>query len=373
MKKIWPVLIAGVLIRIFLSFATFHPDIQALSDSGQYVTAGHILNLYDYSSKDLILNYPPAIYWFFGLINFLFHGNIPLLKLSYLFFDISLGVMLLKIVDPKKAVLAFSLWIFNPVNLYATYMMGQFDIIPTFFSVVSLYAVFKNKLSWAALALGGGIAFKLYPIFLIIPLIVLVQGYKTKIRLLILAILPYLISILPYIFSHTFRANALFANQSSKSLFAVLPVSGGEAILLFPLCMIVFYLFIWQRRLNWLSLWKIYLIPMLLFFIFTHYHPQWLIWITPFFILDLIFHGFKNLLPILLILGSWFISLFFFDSSLTVGLFSPVLVVLKTTPDIWTLLKINIDYNFSRSFLQTIFTGSAIYLIYQHFPGKAHD
>lgn len=370
MKKLWLILIGGVILRIFLSFATFHPDIQALSDSGQFVTNGYRLNLYDFSSDVLVLNYPPLIYWFFGLINFLFGGNISLLKLSYLPFDILLAFLLYKIVDPKKTVLALSLWIFNPINLYASYMMGQFDIIPTFFTVLSIYFITKDKLSWAALALGGGIAFKLYPIFLIIPLIILAKNYWTKIKLILLSLLPYFLSILPYLSSGSFRSNALFANQSSKSFYATIPVSGGESIILFPTLLIFFYLLIWQKKIDKLSLWKIYLIPLLLFFIFTHYHPQWLIWITPFFILSLVFEKFKTLLPILLILSAWIGSLLFFDSSLSVGIFSPLFPILKDTTDIWTLLHINIDYNFSRSFLQTIFAASAFYLIYQYFSKK---
>lgn len=369
MKKLWIILIAGILLRIFLSFATFHPDIAALSGSGQFITDGHLLSLYDYSSDALILNYPPLIYWFFGLFNFLFGGNISLLKLTYLFFDIFLGFLLIKLVDPKKAFLAFSLWMFNPVNLYASYMMGQFDIIPTFFTVLSFYFIVKKKLDWAALALGGGIAFKIYPIFLIIPLIILGKSFWTKARLAILAFLPYFISILPYLSSGSFRSNALFANQSSKSLYAVLPVSGGESIILFPVLLIFFYLLIWQKK-GETSLWKIYLIPLLLFFIFTHYHPQWLIWIIPFLILDLIFERFKNLLPVLLIFGSWIGSLWFFDSSLTIGIFAPLFPILKQMPDIWTLLNLNMDYNFSRSILQTVFASSAAYLIYQYFSKK---
>lgn len=370
MKNIWLILISAILLRVFLSFATFHPDIKALSDGGQFITQGHILNLYDYSSDKLALNYPPLIYWFFGLFNFLFNGNIPLLKLSYLFFDIFLGILLYKIVDPKKATLAFSFWMFNPISLYATYMMGQFDIIPTFFTMLSLYFVVKNKLSWAAFALGGGIAFKLYPIFLIVPLIILDKSFWTKIKLVIFALLPYLISVLPYLTSSSFRANALFANQSSKSLYASIPVSGGESIILFPCFLILFYLLLYMRKLTYESSWNIYLIPLLLFFIFTHYHPQWLIWVTPFLILDLMWKRFNNLLPILLIFGSWVSSLMFFDSSLTVGIFSPLLPSLKNSASIWNILRINPDYNLARSIIQTIFTSSALYFIYQYFQRK---
>ena len=370
MKKLMSILIFGVAVRIFLSFASFHPDIAALSAGGQFVTNGHILNLYDYSSDTLVLNYPPLVYWFFGLLNFLFNGSISFLKLSYMLFDIPLGFLLIKVVDPKKAVLAFSLWMFNPISLYSTYMMGQFDIIPTFFTLLSIYFIAKNKLSWAALALGGGIAFKLYPIFLIIPLIILAKSFWTKAKLMIIAALPYFVSVLPYLSSGSFRSNGLFASQSSKSLYATLPVSGGESVILFPVLLMLFYLLIWQKKLDELFFWKIYLIPLLLFFIFTHYHPQWLIWIAPFLILGLVFERLKNLLPILMIFGSWVGSLFFFDSSLTLGLFAPLLPVLKNAPDIWTSLNLNIDYNFSRSILQTVFAASAAYLIYQYFPRK---
>lgn len=364
MKRIWTILILAVGLRVFLAFSTFHPDIAALSSSGQIVTNGHILNLYDYSSESLVLNYPPLVYWFFGLTNFIFNGNIPLLKLSYLLFDISLGILLYKIVDPKKKLLAFALWMFNPVSLYATYMMGQFDIIPTFFSVLSVYFALKKELNWAALALGGGIAFKLYPIFLIIPLIILAKALQSKIKLIIFAILPYGISVLPYIFSHSFRANALFASQSSKSLYAAIPVSGGESIILFPAFLMFFYLLIWHKKITGI-LAKIYLIPLLLFFIFTHYHPQWLIWITPFLIFGLVSVD-KLLLPVVLIFASWFASLFFFDSSLTLGIFG-------ATQGIWAYLNLHPDYNLSRSLIQTVFVAASAYLIYGYFPRKNNE
>ena len=369
MKKIWIILICAVILRLFLSFATFHPDIDALSKSSQFVSSGHILNLYDYSSDKLVLNYPPAIYLLFGIVNLIFSRNIPFFKLSYLPFDIFLGFLIYKLVGPKKSLLGFSFWMFNPINLYATYMMGQFDIIPTFFTVLSLYYALKNKLNLAALSLGGGVTFKLYPIFLIIPLIILGKSFWKKIQLLSLAALPYLLFFLPYSQSSNFRSNALFANQSSKSFYATIPVSGGESIILFPAFLLFFYLLIITRKFEGLSLWKVYSIPLLLFFIFTHFHPQWLIWITPFFILSLAVEK-KSFLPIMLIFVSWILSLFLFDKSLTVGLFAPLFPILKNTSDIWSLFNIRLDYNFSRSFLQTIFASSAAYLIYHYFSSK---
>lgn len=413
MKKIWIILILGIIIRLFLSATTFHPDIQAFHLSGYLLSSGHILDLYDYlpgleDSNPIknvaVFNYPPAIYWFNGLFSFFFsnilnfkflndfiinlpesYGNILvnlsllLLKIPYLIPDLLIGFILFKMFKSTQANLVFALWMFNPVNLFATYMMGQFDIIPTFFTVLSLYLISKNNLQYAALALGGGIAFKIFPVFLIIPLILLGKTFFDKIKLLGLTALPYFLSILPFIGSSNFRSEALFANQSSKSLYASLPVSGGESILLFPAFLVLFYLLIWRkinrgtvslREIDKGSLWRLYLIPLLLFFIFTHYHPQWLIWITPFLIMDLALDRFKNILPILLILGSWLLSLFFFDASLTLGLFAPLFPVLRSSPSIWNLLSLNIDYNFSRSLLQTIFAGACGFLVYYHFHKK---
>lgn len=401
MKNLWWIAVIGILLRLFLSFSTFHPDIQVFNLAGKIVAQGKILNLYDYLPKSsdetiknlAVLNYPPSIYLLHGIFSFifdtvglsdvndmvlapvshfsiLFNLQLLLLKLPYLLFDVSIGLLLLRLFKSERdSKVAFLFWIFNPINLYATYMMGQFDIIPTFFLVLSIYFASKSKLNMAALALGGGIAFKIFPVFLVIPLIILGKTFFDKIKLLGLTVVPYLLSILPFIGSSNFRSEALFASQNDKSLYASLPVSGGESIMLFPASLILFYLLIW-RKIDESSLWKLYLIPLLLFFIFTHYHPQWLIWLIPFLIMDLTLDRFKNILPILLILGSWLLSLFFFDPSLTVGLFTPILPNLYNAPSLWNLLSLNIDYNFSRSLLQTIFAGASGFLVYYHFHKK---
>ncbi len=384
MKKLWIITFCGVLLKIFLSLSTFHSDMQVFALAGGLVASGNILNLYDFSSSAAVLNYPPAIYIFHGIFAFLFkllglsvinqfNINLLLLKLPYLIFDLSVGFILLKLFNfSKKGVWAFTIWMFNPINLYATYMMGQFDIIPAFFIILSVLLSSKGKLKFAALALGGGIAFKLSPIFLVVPLIILGKDLREKFKLLLIAMVPYLITIFPYIFSRSFRSTALFANQSSKSLYAGIPVSGGESILLFPAFLLLFYLIIWSLRIK-INIARLFSIPLLLFFIFTHYHPQWLIWIIPILIFELVSSEFRDILPYLLILVTWFISLFFFDPSLTVGIFAPVVPQLQNLPSIWTLLKINIDVNGARSLIQTVFSSAAFFLIYQYFPKKQDE
>jgi len=73
-------------------------------------------------------------------------------------------------------------------------------------------------------------------------------------------------------------------------------------------------------------------------------------------------------LPIFLMIITWIASLFFFDPSLTIGIFSPLFPALKNIT-----LNINADYNFSRSILQTVFASSAFYLVFKTFPRKIND
>lgn len=377
-KKLWTVLIIGIILRIILAVSTFHPDSLAFDLGGKLIASGKILNLYDFSDPNIaVLNYPPAIYWFHGIFHLLLANFLPamlVVKLPYLLFDIGIAFILWKLFpNLKQGNLAFTLWMFNPLSLYAGFMMGQFDVIPTFFTVLSIYYLSKGKLSAGALALGGGIAFKIYPIFLLIPLLILGKNYFERLKLFLLGIVPYALSILIYLPSHSFRSLALFAAQSSKSLYAAIPVSGGESILLFPLALLVFYLILWQRTVSINSFWKVYSIPLFFFFIFTHYHPQWLIWITPFLIIGLVTQWKVTILPTIIIFLSWFASLFFFDPSLTLGIFSPVIAGSQNALSIWRYLRLNPDYNSSRSVIQTMFAGGLVYLIYEYFPRSSNE
>lgn len=405
------ILIAGVIIRLILASISFHSDLRAFDFAGHIVNQGKVFDLYDYLPNlppddpirnmypVYLFNYPPVVYFFFAGANTLSNiftdssfsnlffsdvikimgdwqlkVHLMLFKLPYLIFDLPIAYFLMKLFSSKREkLLAFAMWIFNPVNIYATYLIGQFDIIPTFFVVSSLVWLFSRgnslkNLLWAALLLGIGATFKIYPLFLLVPLSSLVFSWKRRILIIIVGLLPYLLTILPFLPSEGFRSTALVANQSLKSLYPQIPVSGGESILLFLLFLLFFYLIFLHIKGNMDSLWQRFFLPLLLFFIFTHYHPQWFLWLTPFLILSLLKSNFKDILPVGISLVSFFGLLFFFDPSLTLGLFSPLSPGPYHTQSIWQLMDINADYNFARSILQTLFAGAASYFIYRYFP-----
>lgn len=411
-RKIILILVIGILIRFFLAFSTFHSDVQPFYFAGEVIAKGNVLNFYDYlrnlPTSDPILkiypinlfNYPPLVYFFLGPIsylvslpfarellhNFIFNipgilGNLQLnflllvLKLPYLFFDLGIALLFYRYFkNPKNKVLAFGLWMFNPVNLYATYMMGQFDVIPAFFSLLALYmAVKKSRYFVAALFLGLGASFKIFPFLFLVPLALTKKKWSDRLKIIGIGVLTYLATILPFLNSHGFRATALVAGQTAKSLYATIPISGGEAIILFPLFLLFFYIVFLFFTTEMEDLWKRFFIVILIFFIFTHYHPQWFLWLTPFLIIDLVKSGLKHWPLIALSLISWLGLITFFDPGLSTRLLAPIEPALQYAPGIWESLEVNFDLNGSRSILQTLFVAVAAYYIYYHFPRKKYD
>ena len=181
--KFW--LLIGLLLRLLLMIITFHPDFTAFALAGFVISEGHILDVYDYlfnlpSNHPFyhvfginIFGYPPLAllfaslpslifyplmdrsfqemflvnpYQFFGSFSFETQSYLLLRKSHFLLFDFLTLICLLKVVAFEKRKLALLLWIFNPLVLIADYSMGHFDIIPTFFVILSLFAFL---LSWA--------------------------------------------------------------------------------------------------------------------------------------------------------------------------------------------------------------------------------
>ncbi len=404
-RKLWTILIVGILLRIFLAAFTFHPDIRGFQLSGIIMGSGNILNFYDYLGTtqhdpefmkvfpaDLFI-YPPAIYWFHGFWNFFFgiffgsfvnsylidnarvfydwafNLHLLLVKIPYLIFDIPAAFLMMKLFETRQQkVWAFTLWMFNPVSLYATYVLTQFDVIPAFFTILALYYVKKDRYSLAALSLGAGIAFKIYPLFLLFPLAFMGKTYFEKVKLFLIGVIPYLVIISPYLVSRGYRSSALVAGQTLKSLIAAIPISGGEKILLFPLFMAFVYLMFFYIKGTARDLWTRFMIPLLIFFVFTHYHPQWFVWLTPFLIIDVVQSRFKHLFLTVTALGSFIGLLFFFDPSLTVWIFAPIWPGLYNLPSVFELMNRRVDDILLRSVLQTVFVAAAFVWMYIYFP-----
>jgi hypothetical protein len=410
------IIITSTLLKLILSAISYHSDIQAFDTARLVITSGHIGDFYDYlyslpdtdplkiTHPPILFNYPPAVYFTLGTLTglttflvdqnfhqlFLIHpdqamGDIRtniillLLKLPYFIFDFGVAYLLWRIFpETRQKRWVLILWLFNPINLYATYMMGQFDVIPVFWTTLSLYLVYRKpitfqSLCFAALSLGIGMAFKIYPLLLIIPLAVQAKSLTQRILLICLGFAPYILFLMPFIASKGYRMNALLANQTTKSLYSQIPVSGGEAIILFVTAVCFCYFIFWYRQELLVKLWQRFFLMLIIFFIFTHFHPQWLLWLTPFLIFDLVYDFGKHWLLVALIHLIFIAMLFFFDAGLTTNLFSPLLPHLFKLGTVWEVYGLNPDINFIRSILQSIFVSIGMYYIYYYFSRRLHE
>jgi Gpi18-like mannosyltransferase len=89
----------------------------------------------------------------------------PLILADYL-----TGVVLYRFVamvrDAGTARRVFILWFLNPLVIFISSIYGNFDVLAVLFSVLSLYSMLKAKFFSAGLAIGLGVAFKLFPMYL---------------------------------------------------------------------------------------------------------------------------------------------------------------------------------------------------------------
>lgn len=402
--KAWyfPWLIIGVILRLFISAITAHPDLWALFFAQHLLVFKGVFNIYDYlaylpRSSDLAVNYgtnfftyPPLAYFTlgsFGLIlkpilslenfswivtnypqiyqNLEIYKTLLLFKLPYLFFDLAIAFLLVDFFDdPKKKKWAFLLWIFNPLSFYTSFMVGQFDVIPLFFSVLALRLALRNKSGLAALSLGIGGALKMFPFFFL-PFLVLILGknYWEKAKLSVFGILPYFLSTLPFISSPAFRQVSLFSAQSQKMLHMILPVSGAEGIYIFVFLFSVLIILAGYNPNRTKSLWWYFLGVMFLFFSVTHYHPQWFLWLTPLLVMEMVKNRFAYLWLDIILFASWLFITLTFEPSLNFGLFAPLKPELLNLSGVFEGIRFY-DIFQLKSIVRSLFAASSLGLIY---------
>lgn len=349
MKKIYLTIFVALLLRLVLMGTTLHPDFRSYNLAAYLIAQkGEVFTFYDHlrlSARtdplvklyhDDLFIYPPLAYQAHAVFNKYLYplypnqafrtlindiGQAPLqpqfplllilLKLPYLITDIIFLFTLIKLL-PTQKYLTVLIWSFNPLILYGTYMLGQFDIFLALGMSLSLLALSNRHFRFAAILLGLSAGFKPFPLFLIpfLPGKLLTN--------LILGFGSYFLIILPYLPSIGFRQYALLAPQTDKLIYSKIMVSGSQYISLFFVAYVICW---WLKKMsprlysdrNWLGL------PLFLFYTVTNFHPQWIVWIVPFLFIAFIKHS-KSRLPILTAVIIYFLVVLLFDPSVNFGL-----------------------------------------------------
>ncbi len=383
--------IIGILLRLLLSVTTYHSDLGAFALAGKYIVGDNRpLTFYDAlgSRTDMVFNYQPLAYLLPSaaylpfksivvttgdlLINRSWITSLPgsiqpillLYKLPMLIADLLILLFIPNLFsDPRKKKISRILWSLNPIAIFVSSMMGQVDIIIALFLLLSLLSIKESKYPKAALFVALSALIKPIGLILLPILAISAFHYHKKISSALFSLLTgfgiYALGVLPYISSPYYRYYALFADQINKSTFAGIAIASGTVIPWFFIAYSFAIMLFWQKR---ISLNTAMLASLLSSLVFTHFHPQWLVWVMPGVIYFILMQR-AYFYYIALLLG-WLFVLLSFDSSLHYGLFIWISSSTLLLPASFNNLFINL-VGLSRALLL-----SCLLLLYS--GGKSH-
>lgn len=341
------ILVLALLIRIILAGSTFHVDLNAFVLASNYINHGHATTFYDQVRllpqgnpikqlyTDKIFNYQPLSYLVPSLFYFVlpdstdlrnslslkrpFEPVLILYKLPFILFDLLAAVFIVQLTkDEKKKKLLQVLWLFNPVAIFVSSVMGQSDIMVVFFLLLALVSLKEQKPYRAVIFTAVSALFKPAGLILL-PLIAvstLPDSFSKAAKTFFLGLLVYFAGILPYLSSISFRTYALLAEQTGKSTFAGITIASGTTIPWFFIAYAAIIVLMLRRRLNVFDGFGLALASSL---VFSHFHPQWFVWLTPWLIAKAVTA--RSLSLYFAALVSWFLILLSFDYSLHLAAF----------------------------------------------------
>lgn len=363
------IIILAILIRLLIAPFFYHPDIKSQLFHTQYLSHG-VINIYDFVDKNRsglpypnIFVYLPFTYYFFGSVDFILSPLYPndlyqwlndwgenqnsypnmmffmlVLKLPYLAFDLSIGLLLFKLYKNKK-ILYF--WLFNPISIYLIYVLGNFDVIPAFLTLLSFYFIKNNKQLFAYLTIGIAIALKMYPV-IFLPLLFFYdqKNIFKNIKYAIFSFVPLIISIIPFINQKSFYDSFIGSGLTQKIL--EYKIAGIPVFPIFFILIIINYLFSKSKYKFETSVLQTFLI----FIGFVKFHPQWIMWFFP-FIIPLYLNASKKikLFHLLFFILIFIYILLFNDNYLTWGHLIPIdsNFINQTSPFQMIKLRTSID------------------------------
>lgn len=292
------IIILSLILRFLIIPFFYHPDIKSQHFHFQYLSRG-VFNIYQFIADNKLtlpyrdtFNYLPLTYFSLGAYHALTKPLFPqklslwindwsatqnnydsfpffmlILKLPYLVFDVGVALILLKLYGRK----VFVVWLFNPLSIYLIYILGNFDIIPVFFTLLSWYQLRQNSYRFSYISLGIATAFKLYPL-IFLPFFLFYQPHKILKKIFFFS-LPILFTVLPFVGNQPFFLSLTTSGLSQKII--------ETRILNLPLFPLI-YLLVFLWNLSHRQIEESFLFIFLSFIVLVDFHAQWLLWFLPF-------------------------------------------------------------------------------------------
>lgn len=289
-------------------------------------------------------------------------------KLPFLFFHF-FSARIFSLFFKKNQYKWFLFWFLNPIIIFISFIQGQYDIVPVFFYLISLYSLYEKNIAMAFFTLGIGGAFKHYP-FLLIPYYFL-YFYKTaffkKTLFLILALLPFVFGS-----SIFFGRDFLFFLKFSENFkmlklgIEIFNIHVSYYFIFYFLLLFSFYIFK-KKSFNWFI--KFNFLVIVIYYLFTFWFVQRLMFLIPSLLIlsskrKKLFH-FIPVLSCVFFLYALFVFPGLFDHSILRPMF-PRLSSLKTP-------FFSINSNLLKSVVSGVFKIFFIFLSYLIMTEKTED
>lgn len=296
-------IILTVLFKLLLMgfFSSDYQDLMFIPFVKCFLTGQG--NPYQYYYDNQLLSsfpYPPVMLFIecIGGIFVTYLQNLPvflqnlLFKLPILLMDL-LGLFYLMKISKSKRKYILALYFLSPVILYASYMHGQLDIIPTVFLIGAIYYLTQSGISGGEWKYGIFLTFALASKFHIaaaLPLFFLYiykkKGCRAAFIMTGLPVLATVALVLPFWGSGF--ANMVLFNKEQSAIDNVY-IDYGNARLLLSVLLLLFIYF-QAFRINQMNRDLLISMTGLLFSVFLAFvpaMPAWYIWVVPFFMLYL--------------------------------------------------------------------------------------
>ncbi len=391
------ILIPALIIRLIFAAFFFHPDIKSQHFHAQFLSRG-IADIYSFIGQNKArlpytdsFNYPPLAYYFLGswdkiagwiigpqtlgswlndwgplgYFNSRMFEIMLVLKLPYLLFDLACGLLLAKFITEKKhRRLLIIFWFYNPVTLYAVYMLSQFDIVCAFLTVAALYLIKDRKNSCAALLLGLGAALKTYPLLLMPFLLFRSRNLKQFIISAMAFITAFIFPMLPVLNSNDYRYTMTHSNLMQGIFISGLEVSPTQRIPYYVLVYALMLVYSWFSRQR-SDVTPEFLVTTFYVILLSPFHAQWIVWSMPFIaLLWTRLPSSRRWLIYICLLSYFAVSWLTPDQYVFLGLFSPLNSQSVMFPALSEMIKLFIDPWLLQGLFQAILTGSGIWLTY---------
>ena len=301
MKKIkkFEIFIITVLILKVIVMGLFSSDYQndlfmkfVYGFIGE-IKKGQFINPYSIFKNEVnLFPYPPTMFlieFWGGILSIgvknIFIKNI-LFKIPSLIFDL-LGLYFLVKMFPNKRKYIGVLYFASPIILYATYMHGQLDIIPTIFLLGALYFLINKRNDIAfSIMLALALSSKLH-ILAIIPLLYLYiykkDGFVKATKYIGISFLFTILIVLPFFDMKSNFLKMVIMNKEQKGMTSIFLQYQNNRIYLSILAIICIYLKAFSiKKINKNLLYSFCGVLFSIFLILVLPMPGWYVWIVPF-------------------------------------------------------------------------------------------